>query len=107
MTELISKKYVLQSMELIADGKTQWVQWDIGGTNNRAIIRLEKVYRPDAQFYLTTGSVARDDEHLVRHFLHHTADMEEMSAWLRDTGNADRIIDSLTQLSNRVDEGFD
>lgn len=107
MTELISRKYVLQAMELLSEGKSQWVQWDIKGTNNQAMIRVEKGYRPDAQFYLTTGSVARDDDHLVRHFLHHTATMEEMSAWLHDAGNADIIINSLAQLSDRVDEGFD
>ena len=34
MTELISRKYVLQAMELLSEGKSQWVQWDIKGTNN-------------------------------------------------------------------------
>jgi hypothetical protein len=33
--------------------------------------------------------------------------MEEMSAWLRDEGNVDIVIDSLEQLSARVDSGFD
>jgi hypothetical protein len=33
--------------------------------------------------------------------------MEEMGAWLRDESNADAIIDSLKQLSARVDKGFD
>ena len=107
MTELISRKIVLQAMELLADKKTQWVEWDIKGTNNRAIMRLEKGYSSDEEVCLTTGSVARDDDHLVQHFLHHAADMEEISTWLCDTGNANGIIDSLTQLSNRVDEGFD
>ena len=107
MTELISRKFVLQAMELLADKKSRWVEWDIKGTNNRAIMRLEKGYSSDEAVCLTTGSIARDDDHLVQHFLHHTVDMEEMSAWLRDIGNADGIIDSLMQLSNRVDEGFD
>jgi len=33
--------------------------------------------------------------------------MEEMNNWLRETGNADVLIKSFTELSDKVDEGFD
>lgn len=60
-----------------------------------------------ARICLSTGAVSPGDDHLVQHFLHYAADMEEMGAWLRDESNADAIIDSLKQLSARVDKGFD
>ena len=108
MTERISRELILKVMGILADKDIGCsVRFPISGTGNFGLLRLEKGYRPDAQFYLTTGSVARDDDHLVRLFLHHTATMEEMSAWLRDAGNADGLIKSFTKLSDRVDEGFD
>ncbi len=108
MTELISRKLILNVMRILADKDIGCsVRFQIAGTDNFGLLRLEKGYTPDTQVYLTTGAVANGDDHLVQHFLHHTATMEEMSRWLRETGNADVLIKSFTELSDRVDEGFD
>ena len=104
----ISKELVLKSMEILAEKHVgHSVLFGIGGTANDAVLRLEKGYRPDAQVYLTAGAVARGDDHLVQHFLHHAPSMEEMKTWLLDAENAAVIVDSLSQLSDRVDQGFD
>ena len=108
MTERISRELILKVMGILADKDIGCsVRFPISGTGNFGLLRLEKGYTSDAQVYLTTGAVADGDDHLVQHFFHHTASMEEMSAWLRDAGNADGLIKSFTELSDRVDEGFD
>ena len=108
MTERISRELILKVMGILADKDIGCsVQFPISGTDNFGLLRLEKGYTPDAQVYLTTGAAANGDDHLVQHFLHHTATLEEMSAWLRDAGNADGLIKSFTELSGRVDKGFD
>ena len=108
MTERISRELIVKVMGILADKNVGFsVQFPIAGTDNNGLLRLEKGYKPDAQVYLTTGAVANGDDHLIQHFFHHTATMEEMSTWLRDDGNADGLIRSFTELSDRVDEGFD
>ena len=71
------------------------------------ILRLQKGYKLGAQICFSTGVYAKGDDHLVQHFLHYTASMDEMRSWLLDESNADEIINSLTELSARVDKGFD
>ena len=108
MTERISRELILKVMGILAEKDIRCgVRFPIAGTDNDGLLRLEKSYSPGAQVCLTTGAVARNDDHLVQHFLHHTATLDEMSAWLRDAENVDGIIKSLTQLSDRVDQGFD
>ena len=108
MTERISRELVLKAMEILADQSIgQSVGFAVAGTNNRAMLRLEKGCSPESAVYLTTGAIARGDNHLVQHFYHHAASMDEMSVWLRDAGNADGIAESLAHLSDRVDQGFD
>ena len=104
----IPKELVLAAMDYLTDKQIgQGICFDIAETNHEAILRLEKGYTDDAQVYLTTGAVAKGDDHLVRHFLHSAPSMEKMKAWLQDHNNAEGIINSLQQLSGRVDEGFD
>ena len=104
----IPKELVLAAMNYLTDKQIgQGICFDIAGTNHEAILRFEKGYTADAQVYLTTGAVAKGDDHLVRHFLHSAPSPEEMKAWLQNPDNAESIIDSLKQLSDRVDEGFD
>ena len=55
----------------------------------------------------TTGVVARDDDHLVRHFFHSAPSLDELKSWFKNPDNADGIIASLQELSDRVDKGFD
>lgn len=108
MTEQQFKELVIFSMEKLSetDVKHQ-VIFTLPGDRNDGILRLQSGYKPDEQICFSTGVVARGDDHLVQHFLHYAADMKEMSAWLRDAQNADGIIESLMQLSARVDKGFD
>jgi len=104
----IPKKLVLAAMEYLTDKPIgHGICFDIAGTDNEAILRLEKGYTADAQVYLTTGAVAKGDDHLVRHFFHSAPSMDEMKKWLQNPDNAEGIIDSLHQLSERVDQGFD
>ena len=108
MKASIPKELVLAAMNYLTDKQIgQGICFDIAGTNHEAILRLEKGYTADAQVYLTTGAVAKGDDHLVRHFLHSAPSIEAMKAWLQNLDNAKGIIDSLQQLSGRVDEGFD
>ena len=108
MKASIPKKLVLAAMDYLTDKQIgQGICFDIAGTNNEAILRLEKGYTANAQVYMTTGAVAKGDDHLVRHFFYSAPSMEEMKAWLQNPDNAEGIIDSLQQLSDRVDEGFD
>ena len=108
MAERISRELILKVMAILANRAAgHSVRFEIAGTRNYGILQLEKGNEPGKQVYLATGAMARDDDHLVRNYLHHTASMEEMSRWLRDAGNAGCIIDSLEHLSDRVDEGFD
>ncbi len=101
-------QFIHKAMALLAGmDPGQGVQFPFPGTDHIAMIRLEKGYAPERRVCLTTGAVARGDDHLVRHFLHETASMEEMKAWLSDPGNADKIEKSLRELSERVSEGFD
>ena len=81
MTERISRELILKVMGILADKDIGCsVRFPISGTGNFGLRRLEKGYTSDAQVYLTTGAVADGDDHLVQHFFHHTASMEEMSA---------------------------
>ena len=98
----------MNAMEVLADYRPgQGLWFEIPDTANNAVLKLEKGYRPEAPVCLTTGAVARGDDHLVRNFLHYAASVEEMKAWLSDPGNAGEIADSLQHLSDRVDRGFD
>ena len=108
MKAFISRELILKAMEVLADRRIgQGVTFDIDGTNHRGFLRLEKGYTPDRQICMKTAVVQSGDDHLVQHFLHYAANMDEMRCWLLDESNADGIITSLTELSARVDQGFD
>ncbi len=108
MKAFISRELILKAMELLADRQIgQGVTFDIDGTNNRGFLKLEKGYTPDKQICMKTAVVQHGDDHLVQHFLHYAENMDEMRSWLLDESNADGIITSLTELSVRVDKGFD
>ena len=108
MKAFISRELILKAMELLAGRSIgQGVTFDIDGTNNRGFLKLEKGYASDKQVCMKTAAVQNGDDHLVQHFLHYAANMDEMRSWLLDESNADEIIKSLTELSARVDKGFD
>lgn len=108
MKAFISRDLILEAMELLADQSIgQGLTFDIDGTNNRGFLKLEKGYTSDKQVCLKTATVRNGDDHLVQHFLHYAANMDEMRSWLLDESNADGIIKSLIALSARVDKGFD
>ena len=108
MTEQEFRKLVVYSMGRLAEMDVRHqVAFDLPNVRNDGILRLQRGYKPDEQVIFSTLAVAKGDDHQVQHFLHHAADMEEMSEWLRDEGNVDTVIASLHELSDRVDEGFD
>ena len=108
MKAFISRELILKAMEVLTDRSVgQGVTFDIDGTNNRGFLKLEKGYTPDKQICMKTAVVQNGDDHLVQHFLHYAENMDEMRSWLLDESNADEIITSLTELSARVDKGFD
>jgi hypothetical protein len=107
MAEQEFRELVVYSMGVLAEQDVRHqVIFTLPGNQNDGILRLQKGYKPDEQICFSTGAVAKGDDHLVQHFLHYAANMKEMSVWLRDARNADGIIDSLKQLSSRVDKGF-
>ena len=108
MTEQEFRELVVYSMGILAEQDVMHqVSFQLFDGHNDGLLRLQRGYKSNARICLSTGAVSSGDDHLVQHFLHYAADMEEMSAWLRDESNADAIIDSLKQLSARVDKGFD
>ena len=108
MTECNFRELVVYSMARLAETDVMHqVSFSLINEQNDGILRLQKGYKPDAQICLSTGAVAKGDDHLVQHFLHYAANMDEMRNWLLDENNADEIIKSLTDLSARVDKGFD
>ena len=108
MTERNFRELVVYSMARLAETDVMHqVSFSLINEQNDGILRLQKGYKPDAQICLSTGAVAKGDDHLVQHFLHCAANMGEMRNWLLDESNADEIIKSLTDLSARVDKGFD
>ena len=108
MTERNFRELVAFAMGKLAEADIgHQVYFDLPGDRNEGILRLQNSYKPGAQVCFTTGAVAKGDDHLVQHFLHYAANMEEMRSWLLDESNADEIIKSLTELSARVDKGFD
>lgn len=105
--KLTLQEMVVKATEVLKDfGVGQGLWFEIPDSANNAVLKLEKGYRPEAPVCLTTGAVARNDDHLVRNFLHYAASMEEMKAWLSDPGNAGEIAGSLQNLSDRVNRGF-
>ena len=108
MTERNFRELVVYSMARLAETDVMHqVSFSLLTEQNDGILRLQKGYKPEAAVCFSTGAVAKGDDHLVQHFLHYTANMEEMRSWLLDESNADEIIRSLTELSARVDKGFD
>ena len=108
MTERNFRELVAFAMEKLAETDIgHQVCFDLPGGRNEGILRLQNGYKPGARICFSTGAVAKGDDHLVQHFLHYAADMDEMRSWLLDESNADEIIKSLTELSARVDKGFD
>ena len=108
MTKQNFRELVVYSMGVLAEKDVMHqVSFQLLDGHNDGFLRLQRGYQPDAQICLSTGAVAPGDDHLVQHFIHYAANMEEMSAWLRDEGNVDTVIDSLEQLSARVDSGLD
>ena len=108
MTEQEFRKLVVYSMGVLAEQDVMHqVSFQLLDGHNDGLLLLQRGYKSNARICLSTGAVSPGDDHLVQHFLHYAADMEEMGAWLRDESNADAIIDSLKQLSARVDKGFD
>ncbi len=108
MTERDFRELVVYSMARLAETDVMHqVSFSLLNEQNDGILRLQKGYKPDAQICFSTGAYAKGDDHLVQHFLHYAADMDEMHSWLLDESNADEIIKSLIELSARVDKGFD
>jgi hypothetical protein len=108
MTERNFRELVVYSMARLAETDVRHqVSFSLLNEQNDGILRLQRVRKPDAQICLSTGAYAKGDDHLVQHFLHYAADMDEMRSWLLDESNADEIIKGLTELSARVDKGFD
>ena len=108
MKTTISREIILGVMKYLADKQVgDGIWFEIPQTNNNAILKIEKGYSADSRVCLTTGVVARDDDHLVRHFFHFAATIEDLRTWLQDPDNADGLIVSLQELSDRVDQGFD
>ncbi len=108
MKTFISRELIVRAMELLADRRIgQGVTFDIDGTGNRGFLELEEGYASDSQICMKTAVVQNGDDHLVQHFLHYAENMGKMRSWLLDESNADGIIRSLTELSARVDKGFD
>ncbi len=108
MTEDILRVLVLYSMKHLAEeGIMHSIRFTLINEHHDGVLRLEKGYKPDARVCFTTGAVAKGDDHLVQHYLHFAANMDEMRSWLLDESNADGIIRSLIELSARVDQGFD
>ena len=108
MTEGSFRKLVVYSMARLAETDVMHqISFSLLNERNDGILRLQKGYKPDAQICLSVGAVAKGDDHLVQHFLHYAANMDEMRSWLLDESSADEIIKSLTELSARVDKGFD
>ena len=99
MTEQEFRKLVVYSMGVLAEQDVMHqVSFQLLDGHNDGLLRLQRGYKSNARICLSTGAVSPGDDHLVQHFLHYAADMEEMGAWLRDESNADAIIDSLKQL---------
>lgn len=108
MKACISRETVLEIMKYLADKQVgDGIWFEIPKSNNNAILKIEKGYTAKAEAVFTTGVVARDDDHLVRHFLHFAPSLDELRNWLKNPDNADCIIVSLQELSDRVDKGFD
>ncbi len=108
MTEQDFRKLVVCTMQWLAENGPRYrYSFDILETGNEGRLFLQKGHTKDAQLWLTVGAAARGDDHLVQHFYHSAASLEEMKQWLTDPSNADGIIESLWKLSDRVDEGFD
>ena len=108
MKAVIPRVLILRAMEYVAERNIgQGISFDIRGTDNIGFLKLERGFAPDRQVCLKTAVVRNGDDHLVQHFYHDTADLEGMRAWLRDPDNAEGIMESLQQLSGRVDQGFD
>ena len=108
MKASIEKALVQKAMAVLADMCIgQSVCFSIHGTDNDALLTLERGNSAQGAVCLRTGAVARGDDHLVQHYLHFAASMEDMKNWLLDTANIDEITQSLTELSERVSEGFD
>lgn len=108
MTERNFRELVVYAMARLAEMDIRdQVSFSLLNEQNDGILRLQRGYKPDAQVCFSVGAVAKGDDHLVQHFLHNAANMDEMRGWLRDESNADTVIRSLNQLSARVDRGFD
>ena len=109
MKAAIRKELILKVMKALAERGAvgQGLAFDIGGTDNSGFLKLDRGYAADKQVCLGTAVVRNGDDHLVQHFFHYEANMDEMKKWLLDPRNADGIIGSLTELSDRVDKGFD
>lgn len=108
MTESNFRELVVYAMAKLAEMDVMHqVKFSLLNQRNDGILRLQKGHSPDAQICLTIIAVAKGDDHLVQHYLHYAVNMDEMRIWLLDESNADEIIKSLNELSDRVDQGFD
>lgn len=108
MKAMIPKELILKAMKVVSDQNVgQGISFDIAGTDHLGFLKLEKSYSPDRAICLKTAVVQNGDDHLVQHFFHYAENMEEMKNWLLEPCHVDEIIESLQQLSARVDQGFD
>ena len=108
MKTMIPKELILKAMEILADRNVgQGVAFDLAGTDQCGFLKLEKGYGPGREICLKTAAVENGDDHLVQHFYHYAGSPDEMKRWLLDARNADGILESLQQLSDRVAQGFD
>jgi len=108
MTERIFREIVVYSMDKLSEANVGYqFSFDLPDGRNDGILRLQRGYKPEGKICFSTGAVAKGDDHLVQHFLHYAADMDEMRGWLQNAANADAVIKSLLELGARVDEGFD